>query len=277
MQRLSEFLLCCFLLSSFGCASYIPTKRLEYDPIPVPFEGVKSGTLLVTPLKEGRPGRQYPNLLGHCFLTYIPLLPYVKVAYERLDESGMIHERERGLGTANAGEHFTRLFAYTIAKDLSKSGFFEKVLYGSEKKEMMGDVEYVLTGELRSTEFDYYMSSYMLGAAGVLLWPIPIPIGSNEAHIEARLYLRDRKGNLLWKHNLIGKGGRWFTFYTGGGGAVSSKLSLEIARYGKNDKGVDGDSLWAYHALALRSGMEEAKRSLAEFLEQRQASMPLNE
>jgi TonB family protein len=70
----------------------------------------------------------------------------------------------------------------------------------------------------------------------------------------------------VWSHTLSGKGSRIFTLYNSGGAPISSRYSLEIKRYGSNDEGIDPVSLWAYHASALRSGMEDAKRSLATFL-----------
>jgi hypothetical protein len=43
----------------------------------------------------------------------------------------------------------------------------------------------------------------------------------------------------------------------------------EITRYGSNDEGIDPNSLWAYHASALRKAMGEAKVSLEEALARR--------
>lgn len=129
-----------------------------------------------------------------------------------------------------------------------------------------GTADYVLSGLLRSTEFDVNATSYMLGFAGVLLWLLPIPIGSNTADVAIDLMLRDTQGNVVWQFPLKGNGRRIFTFYNSGGAPVSNALTLEIKRYGTNDKGIDGDSLWAYHADALRSGMGQAKLSLARFL-----------
>jgi hypothetical protein len=54
--------------------------------------------------------------------------------------------------------------------------------------------------------------------------------------------------------------------YNASGAPVSNRMRLEIKRYGSNDEGIDGDSLWAYHASAIRSGMEPVKRSLSAFL-----------
>ena len=54
----------------------------------------------------------------------------------------------------------------------------------------------------------------------------------------------------------------------GGGRSTSSRYRIEIKRYGSNDLGIDGDSLWAYHAEALRAALGEMKTSMAAYLAQ---------
>src|SRR4029450_1278991 len=96
----------------------------------------------------------------------------------------------------------------------------------------------------------------------LLLCLLPIPFGSTTADVAIDLMLRDSHGNVVWQFPLKGNGRRIFTLYNSGGAPISNALTLEIKRYGSNDKGIDGDSLWAYHADALRSGMGDAKASL---------------
>ncbi|MGH9897108.1 MAG: hypothetical protein ACREA0_34955, partial [bacterium] len=105
-----------------------------------------------------------------------------------------------------------------------------------------------------------------LGPVGVLLWILPIPLGSTTADVKADLRMLDPNGNVVWEDELEGRGRRMYTMYNAGGAPVSSVARLEIKHYGDNDEGVDGDSLWAYHASATRSGMEPVKKSLAAFL-----------
>ena len=57
-----------------------------------------------------------------------------------------------------------------------------------------------------------------------------------------------------------------FTLYNSAGKSTSSQHRIEIKKYGSNDFGIDGNSYWAYHAEALRSGMAGAKASMAEAL-----------
>ncbi len=243
-----------------GC-SYVATTRLDYAPAGAVAQRPAPVSLAVVPLEEDRPPRFYPSSLGRGFLTYVPLLPYVTIPYERLDESLEVATRERG-GTLAPSEHFTVKMAEAMANDLRQSGMFEEVRFVPEGT---ADADYVLSGKLHKTEFDVNMTSYMLGMAGVLLWLAPIPMASNTAEVHIDLLLRDRSGETVWQYPLRGDARRIYTLYNSGGAPVSNRLTLEIKRYGSNDKGIDGDSLWAYHADALRSGMAEAKVSLAQF------------
>jgi hypothetical protein len=48
--------------------------------------------------------------------------------------------------------------------------------------------------------------------------------------------------------------------------SISSPYRARIHHFGENSKGIDPDSLWAYHADAMRSGMRSCRESLAQFL-----------
>jgi len=257
------------LLMVLTCAcAYTPTTSFAYRSIPVETKPRLQPRLIVKPLSEARPPRSYPSAFGSMFKTYIPLLPYVRIPYERLDETSLLHEErreQRNKGLNRTTEHFTAAIAQAIADDLRSSGLFREVLFSGATGTEAGD-GYVLEGDLRSTEFDQFATSYMLGMAGVLLWILPVPCGAHAAIVEADLRLKDPQGRIVWEDTLSGRGRRIFTMYNSGGAPVSSRMRLEIKRYGSNSEGIDGDSLWAYHASATRLGMEEVKRSLAVFL-----------
>jgi len=254
-------LLCSTLILSTACA-YVPTTRIDYAPARPPVTNASNLTLAVVPFEEARPPRHMPGLQGRLFATYIPLLPFIKIPYERIDE----HYSLAMKGSAEAtGELFPVGMARAIAHDLAQSGLFREVRFAENRAEAAG-ADLILSGRLNSTEFDVYATSYMLGIAGVLLWLLPIPIGSNAATVEADLVLSDASGAELWRHPLEGDASRMFTLYNSAGGAVSSPYRLEVKRYGSNDEGVDPDSLWAYHAAALREAMGSARDSLTQFL-----------
>ncbi|HXV35572.1 MAG TPA: hypothetical protein VEC18_00390 [Myxococcota bacterium] len=253
--------LCPAALLWVGCA-YAPTTSFEYDPAPVPVSSPSDRTIAVLPLEEARGPKHYPGLQGHLFKTYIPLLPYVKVPYERLDESHILHQENLGQSPAQS-EHFTTAIAQQIASDLQRSGLFRQVEFVSDEKSA-SEHDLVLRGVLRSTEFDIFASSYMLGMPGVLLWFLPIPIGKDAATVAIDLTLQDDSGDTLWSYSFSERAGKLFTLYNSAGKSTSSRYRIEIKRYGSNDLGIDGNSYWAYHAEALRRGMEKAKISLAE-------------
>ncbi len=246
-----------------ACA-YTPTSSLHYDPIPSHAPSFSPYRLAVLPLEEGRPPRRYPGLQGNLFKTYIPLLPYVKVEYERLDESRLLHLQNQG-GASDGTERFTVAFAREIARDLDASGLFREVSFVPDV-ESAEAYDLVLAGTLTSSAFDIYTTSYMLGMAGVLLWFLPIPLGKDEATVAADLEITDRSGSVVWRDSFSEHASRMFTLYNSAGESTSSQYRIEIKRYGSNDLGIDGDSFWAYHAEALRSGMGAMKSSLAKDL-----------
>ena len=243
-----------------GCA-YSPTTSLRYEPVVVDTHAPSVARVGVLPLADGRGPKKYPGLQGHLFKTYIPLLPYVRVPYERLDESYALHRSNLGQATPSS-ELFTFAMAREIARDLEASGLFREVRFASDPAAAAG-CDLVLSGTLRSTEFEIYASSYLLGAAGVLLWILPIPLGKDAATVAIDLELRDAAGSAVWSHAFSERASRLFTLYDSSGKSTSSRYRIEITRYGSNRLGIDGDSLWAYHAEALRKGMGGVKESLA--------------
>jgi hypothetical protein len=247
----------------FGCTA-TPTTSLQYDPISVTVASSTEKTLAVLPLEEGRGPMLHPELQLQLFKTYIPFLPYVRIQYERLDEVYLRH-RKSLRHAHSAGEPFTTLFAREIARDLRFAGLFSRVDLVSDDKDAEPH-DFVLRGVLRSTGFDIYSSSYMLGMAGVALWFLPMPIGKDVATVSIDLTLEDGAGRTVWRDSFSEHGGKFFTLYNSGGRSPSTSFRIEIKTYGSNDFGIDGNSLWAYHAEALRRGMAGAKASMASAL-----------
>jgi len=248
------------LLLGPGCA-YVPTASLHYDPAVVDTHAPADARLAVLPLVDSRAPKRYPGLQGRLFMTYVPLLPYVKVSYERLDESFMLHRRNLGVSPA-PDEHFSVAIAAEIARDLGGSGLFREVRFTPDPADA-ACCDLVLAGTLRSTQFDIYATSYLLGAPGVLLWLLPIPFGKDEATLDVELELRNAAGVRLWSQAFSERASKLFTLYNSSGASTSSLYRIEIKRYGSNAIGIDSDSIWAYHAEALRRGMAGVKRSLA--------------
>lgn len=260
---LAKRMLCVVVALSLlpGC-SYTPTRNFAYTPAPVLSDASQKthGVLVVQKLGEARSERTYPNSMGNLFKTYIPLLPNVSMSYERLDESDVMTQKEKA-GAVEEASDFKVSVSKSMADDLRSTGLFKEVRYIGDQP-VPSDADLVLGGDLNTTALDTTYTSYCLGMVGVILWFLPIPIARTTGHVEASLKMTDPSGKEVWSYQLKGKSKRTYTMYNSAGKAISSVYSLEIKRYGKNTEGVDGDSFWAYHASALRTGMVDVKKSL---------------
>jgi len=229
------------------------------------------GSLAVERFAEERPPRYFASS-HRMWLTYVPLLPYVSMPYERVDENVRVTSdaiARGGPGATHAVkvdvappfEQYTypASFAEAIASDLRASSLFEQVDYvGSEGS---AGYDYVLSGTLRESPLQRAVTSYGLGMAGVLLWILPIPMSKTSAEVALDLSLADAKtGEVVWSGTLASDVKRLITLYTssamvyGRGGAFS--FNLEPAPSGA---GVDRRSLFGWHFAALRRAMLGAR------------------
>lgn len=257
----------CQLTPTFTTGYRTEVVKLRPEPLP--------GTLAVREFEEQRPPRLY-STQGRVFLTYIPLLPYVTLPFERLDESIRIQSEEierHGSGmTLGAKQTVAPSFetyeycgsiARAIAEDLAATGLFREVVYTGQTSTV--GHRYLLTGVLRETPLRSSVTSYGLGMAGVLLWIVPLPMGKTAAGVTLDLALTDTKsGQVLWRRSLQSEISKFFTLYTsssmvyGRGGAFSFNLIPPPA-----DSRVDHRSLFSWHFEALRRAMQESKADLA--------------
>ena len=260
----------CQLTPNFNTGYELEKGLLREQPV--------RGSLAVRPFEEARPARYYSST-HRIWLTYVPLIPYVSLPYERLDESvaiisDEIAERGRGVSFGAAQPvappleeyAYPRSFARAVADDLAASGLFEEVRY------VEGDASghrWVLEGVLRETPLETAASSYGLGAAGVLLWFLPIPMTKTTASAAVDLVLRDQEsGEAVWQHTLASEISRLTSLYTssamiyGRGGAFSFQVVPP-----PDDAGVDRRSLFGWHFGALRQAMLAARPDLARALE----------
>jgi hypothetical protein len=205
--------------------------------------------------------------------------------YERIDESVRMQSEdiERGgrgmtLGAEQrpAGDYesytFPASFPRALAEDLIQTGLFTTVRYVGA--DATGDERYLLEGTLRETPFRRATTSFLLGAPGVLLWLLPVPMSKVEVEISVDLRLVDREtGKTLWTHTLHGDASRWITLYTssamvyGRGGAFSFNLELPPSDARVNDR-----SLFSWQFEALRRAMLETRPSLATALTQAESA-----
>jgi len=247
------------------------TVRNATQPVTTP------GRLAVKRFDEARPPRHYTTS-GRLFLTYIPLLPYVTLSFERLDESvNLLNEDIKTYHTTGMPEA-PPLETYTypvsipraIADDLRASGFFASVDYVDA-----GDTsgyDYVLTGQVRASPLYNSATSYMLGMAGVLLWFLPIPMQKTSSEVSVDVELQNlRSGAVVWRDTLHSEASRMATMYNpaivyGSAGA----FSLNVLQLQSDVTAVDRMSLFQWHFESLRRAMEAAKPQLASALASQQ-------
>ena len=256
-MQINKALIVILFFTISGCTS-IPTTKMDYTPISVGSSNVNkiNGTLVVKDLIDDRPPRQFTQPFGKIWLTYAPLLPYVTMSYERLDET---YDLGRNVKTRSLASITTE----SIANDIRSLGVFKNVEYIGDKN-IPSDAEYVLSGKYISSEFETHITSFCLGMPGVLLWFLPIPIGNTVGKIDLTLDLKTSAGKELWTYNIKNEASKLYTLYNSGGLVITK--TLQISPYGSNDEGIDGNSIFSYYTAALRLGMVDAKKSLLQKL-----------
>lgn len=265
-----------FVFVNAGCAitpTFTTGYRAERQALrPAPIDG----TLAVTPFVDARPPRKYTTQ-GRVFLTYVPLIPYVTLDFERLDESVPLLSKQivypgetiygavQNRAPAHEKYSYPRSMARAVAADLGAQGLFREVWYADDAPTEAQD--FVLSGTLRETPLQQHVTSYLLGMPGVLLWLLPLPNVKSEAGVVLELTLMDaRDKKVIWQQTIAPEVSRIDMLYTAqgiiyGGGVFSYSMILP-----PSDSQVDHNSIFAWHFEALRRGMDQARPGLSEAL-----------
>lgn len=235
------------------------------------------GRLAVRTLADGRPLRVYTTN-GHMFLTSVPLLPYVTAEFERLDETvrmnaeamaarGQTRNAVVALAPAPPYEEYTypASFARAIADDLAASGIFEDVQFVGDRSTEGFAYAYELSGTLLETPMYQTATSYGLGAPGVLLWLLPLPMQKTSTAVSMELRLTDlASGAVVWRDRIHGEVSRVTMLYTSQGIIYGPNVLSYSHVLPPKDAGVDRLSVFGWHFAALRAAMAPTKARIAE-------------
>ncbi|MBN1866689.1 hypothetical protein JW916_05310 [Candidatus Sumerlaeota bacterium] len=281
-RSVSAILLLCLSATAFVGCQLTPSFTTGYRVDSVRLLDVPlQDSLAVKRFEDQRAPRRYTTA-GKLFLTYIPLIPYVSLPFERLEESVRMQSdniRAGGRGMTWGARQkvapdfetyaYPTSFAQAVAEDLGASGLFSEVVYVGDREP--DGQRYVLNGAVRATPFKTTATSYMLGMPGVLLWILPIPMAKVSAQTQIDLTLTDSTTNaVVWKRSLQSKVSRLVTLYTSSAMVYgqAGAFSLNIIPPPSKSK-VDRRSLFSWHFEALRRAMAEAKPDLAKALKSR--------
>jgi hypothetical protein len=255
----------------WGCP-ISPTFTARYEVLPQPPRGeASSAAVAVRRFADERPPRVYTTQ-GRMFMAYIPLLPYVSLPFERTDENVRLLSEEIGaaggaLPTMTVAPDFEQYaypesFARAIADDLRALGLFREVNYTGEAPPAAGE-RYVLDGVLRATPLKLTVTSYCLGAPGVLLWLLPIPAGKATGSVTLDLTLTDTEQDaVVWQRTAKGEVSRLLTTYTSRSILYGTTMFSYQMVLPPSDVQVDRISVFAWHFEALRRAMDDVRREL---------------
>jgi hypothetical protein len=211
--------------------------------------------LAVQRFTDDRPPRVYTTG-GRGFLTYVPLLPYVALPFERLDESARKAGEEVSAPMPPFEEYtYPASMARAIAADLEASGLFENVAYvGTGPTD---GYRYALSGTLRASPLEKDLTSYCLGFVGVYLWLLPIPIGQTWASVTLDLTLIDTTtGQPVWRKTLTHEKSKWISLYTASPSLVYGGVSSFDIPQVPMPAQVDRNSLFSWHFQVLSQAMQ---------------------
>jgi hypothetical protein len=279
-MRGCKLILVGMLLCAVGC-QLTPTFTTGYTPeLDKSLWKYKSDAkLAVIQFEDARPEKEYASM-GRLFLTYVPLVPFIWMPYERMDElvadiSEKIKLGGRGITLAakqNVAPPFSETqypvsMAKAVAKDLGQYLGRAEFVRDPPKE----GYDFVLKGTLRETPITVWATSYCLSIAGVLLWLVGPPCGGLTSSTVIDLALEDKSGKTLWEGRLDGSTGKLVTLYTSSAMIYGRAGAFSMNIYPCWDGAVDCRSLFAWNFLALKNGLDVVKANILQAIQQNTA------
>ncbi len=248
-------------LSSSGCQlSFTSGYTVKQDPALVELK--TTARLAVIPFEDKRPEKDWSRQ-SRLLLTAIPIIPFITFPYERLDElaAGISDEIRAGytirsgpqpLAPPLADIYYPNTFAKAVASDL-KPYFGASDISANPKP---AGYDYVLRGVLHAAPYKKWATSYCLGFIGILLWLLPFPMGGCTASVELDFWLEDALGNKVWEGKINRSTSKLICLYTSSEMTYDGS-SMFLSVFPCWDDAVDSQSIFAWHFLALKEGMDQ--------------------
>ncbi len=250
------------------------TPRLDHDLLASRTEA----RVAVVFFEDARPEKEYTST-AWLFLTYVPIIPFVTMSYERMDE--IIAEISEQMSVSGRGAFGARGFSKGLGASQPPAPPFAEMCYPATmakavaddigqyvgkaeyaEKAPAGGFDYVLKGRLVETPYKNWGTSYCLGIAGVLLWMLGPPIGGCTSSTVLDLTLEDPKGRVVWQGRASGSASKLVTLYTSSAIVYGGSGAFSLNVYPCWDDTVNCRSPFAWNFLSLKEGMEAVRGDL---------------
>ncbi len=192
LYRLHFLLVICLSVGAVGCSTQAAFTYPLRPPIKVINPNPPNAKIACIPATDHRGMKNRTETL---MLSMIPLVPYATAHVDRPEAV----ERFMTMGKFqfNAREDIPKAVAQHFQEaGIAKSVFFD---YGGG----VTSADYVLETELIETRWDAWMTFYMLGPPGDLLWWLGLPAGSSSFHLHLNLRLKDKSEKVVWESSVI--------------------------------------------------------------------------
>ena len=222
-----------------------------------------NASLAVQRFDDQRPPRLY-STQGRALVAMVPLVPYVSLPFERIDETAKLQSKSGAEPTAPEFEQYAypASFARAIAADLAASGLFKEVIYTGQNG--AAGYRYVLDGALLETPLVESKTCYLLGLPTCYIDFLGVPSIKATARVKVQLRLKDTaSGESIWSRTIEGQASELYNDAYSSPILYGPSVFSFVTPIPPADWPVDDRSIFAFHFEALRRAMGDAKPDLA--------------